>query len=152
MTSRLSVTALVLSTLIAGVTLPTHGNCKKASRNQECLGCANISVEMENAKSGTNVGGTVYDQDLENPLAGVLVEVFPQPEGADSLSRFNLRQENRLKACFVGKDGKFALHLKAGTYELRFSIQPGWNCTYQRIDVVKNSRSEDLRIRMSLGT
>ena len=127
--------------------------CKKASETQQCLGCANQVVELEQTKIGPKVRGTIHLGMGSEPSEGVLVEVFSRPDGAVPLwNPETAAQRTRADACVVGKDGQFSFHLKPGKYELRFSLSSGWNCTYLKIEVERGLRTKKLRIPLKIGT
>ena len=151
MSRALTVLAILLCAGLLGV--PTRADCRKANETQQCLGCANQVVELEQTRAGTKIRGSVYMDANFEPFAGVLVEVFTRPENATPL--WNLEgtsQRTRVAACFVGENGKFRFHLKPGKYELRFSHSDGWNCTYIKIDVVEGLRTKKFKVPMQIGT
>ncbi|HTU35179.1 MAG TPA: hypothetical protein VMF66_15355 [Candidatus Acidoferrum sp.] len=141
--------AAVMLVITALGCVPARADCKKAPESQQCLGCANMVVQMPDAESGTTVQGTV-EGPYSVPMSGALVEVFLLSKNSVPLWKPESRGE-RIRACFVQTDGKFSFQLKAGKYEMRFS-KSNWNCTYQKVDVRKGFRAKPLRIRMSLGT
>jgi hypothetical protein len=130
--------------------VPTRANCKTADVNQQCLGCAHEIVELEQAKTGSTIRGSVI---MIGSTEGVFVEVFTRPENASPLWDIpNPAERTRAAACTVGKSGKFRLHLKPGKYELRFSRSSEWNCTYLKVEVVAGFRTKKLRVPMNIGT
>lgn len=141
----------VVTALAALGCAPARADCKKAARNQECLGCANMIVQMKDARSGTTVRAVVQGPGLKPP-EGVLVEVFRRSESDAPLwNEETTARRTRVAACFVGKDGRFSIHLQPGKYEMRFSISNGWNCTFQRIEVIKGFYGKPLQVHMTLG-
>jgi len=116
------------------------------------LGCAHEIVELEPAKTGTHVLGTIYRPVDSTPFEGVLVEVFTLPENAVPLWDYLTGDSDgkRISACVVEKNGKFEFRLKPGRYELRFSKSSEWNCTYLKIAVI-GFEGKKLRVPMYIG-
>lgn len=86
------------------------------------------------------------------PPEGVLVEVFSRSETDVPLwDEEATARRTRVGACFVGKDGRFSIHLHPGKYEMRFSISNGWNCTFERIEVIKGLHGKPVQVHMTLG-
>jgi hypothetical protein len=141
-------------TLSSGISAATaRANCREASASEECLGCAHEIVELKDARSGTMVQGTVYRENSSDPFEGVLVEVFTTSDGKAPVWRADgTVQRTRVAACAVRKDGKFSLQLKPGNYWIRFSKDDGWNCTYEKIEVIEDFRAKKLHIPITIGT
>ena len=92
-----------------------------------------------------------------SPADGALVEIFTHPEylrkGLPN-GRQDRPEQRRLAACRTKADGKFCFpRLAPGTYELRSSLNAGWDVTHLHVTVdPKNGKTEDLQVRMHLGT
>jgi len=147
----LAVIASLLFTGLSGVS--TLANCKKVNDTQQCSGCANLVVELEERRIGSRVNGSVHLEFGTDSAEGVLAEVFTNTDDQTPLwNTGGSSQRKRVTACIVGKDGKFSFRLSPGKYELRFSLSPGWNCTYFKFEVVKHLRSKRLDVPMKIGT
>ena len=79
------------------------------------------------------------------PLADALVEVFTDPKKSEG---------QRVAACRTGPDGKFCFSgLASGKYELRCSVNTGWNVTHVYLSVNHIiGKNKELQVRMSVGT
>ena len=87
------------------------------------------------------------------PLRGALVEVFVSegriPSGSDEKN-----DQKRLAANKTAEDGRFCFKsLPSGRYEIRSSIDTGWDVTHVVVTVdTKNGKNERLHLVMYLGT
>ena len=79
--------------------------------------------------------GKVLDSNGE-PLSGVLVEVFDNPEWIKQGKKRNASNQTRISVCKTSTDGKFCFKkLPKGEYELRLSKNKNWNPTHMYIEV-----------------
>lgn len=128
---KLTATLLVLLSLSSH---PQKEKCKclPASPDQKTSwGQQNVVIkEDEIFKS---LRGKVVVAANEQPLAGVLVEVYDKTEGLlmDWKEREAKKaQQRRIAACVTGVDGEFSFpKIPAGKYELRCSKPIEWNST-----------------------
>ena len=110
-----------------------------------------MSIELEQKSTLKMVQGRV--ENGGKPLPGALVEVFVSeghvPSGSDEKS-----EQKRLAACKTAEDGKFCFKsLPSGRYEIRSSIDTGWDVTHAVVTVdTKNGKTERLHLPMHVGT
>jgi hypothetical protein len=79
----------------------------------------------------------------DDPLAGVLAEVFTYPQRLLKSKRteFGLKSQRRVAACWTGASGEFCfIGIPKGAYELRLSKDGGWSTTHVYIAVNPNNR------------
>jgi len=91
------------------------------------------------------------------PVEGALVEVFTHPEYLRSdlpNATRDRSEQRRVAACRTGVRGRFCFRgLAKGTYELRSSIDSGWDVTHIHVMVdPQKGVSENLKVMMKLGT
>lgn len=91
------------------------------------------------------------------PLAGVLVEVYDQPEGLlkDWREREAIKAiQRRLAACVTGADGEFCFpEIPAGEYELRCSKPHGWDSTSAYVVVApRRAHSTNHKVAVPMHT
>ena len=104
------------------------------------------------------IRGTVYEE-TGQPANGALVEIFTHPEYLLQVRSIGIKnedepQQRRIATCRTGPDGKFCFrNLAAGKYELRSSIDSGWDVTsiYVVVDPSKG-KQKVMRVDMHLGT
>jgi hypothetical protein len=94
----------------------------------------------------------------DTPLSNVLVEVFDHPDHL--LLEYPKNQEERAKqrriaACKTRADGRFCfVGIPKGKYEIRSSIDPGWNVTHVWVRVDPGNRrstNAETRVQMQVG-
>lgn len=111
---------------------------------------------VEEGKPVAAARGVVVNLGDDDPLGGVLVEVFDHPEVTLAKARASYTgapRQHRVAACLTGKDGRFQFQLPPGRYEIRCSKAGGWRCTSLAVEVKrKNGAKKDLRIILSVGT
>lgn len=110
-----------------------------------------INVEKEAYRT---LEGTVVREYAGQFIEDALVEVFDHPEYllSDNPSADHPEQK-RVAACHTSADGKFCfLRLPPGKYELRSSLNSGWNITHIYVVVDKKGKTRKIEVRMSLGT
>jgi hypothetical protein len=93
----------------------------------------------------------------DQPLENVLVEIFDRPDyllNKPSPDSHGSAGQKRLAACQTSTDGKFCFRgLPAGKYELRSSINIGWNVTHVYVVVDREAGvRRELHVGMYVGT
>lgn len=106
--------------------------CLPASAEQQTSwGQQNVIIKHDEVFK--SLRGKVSVAANEQPLAGVLVEVYDKPEGLlmDSQERDARKaQQRRIAACVTEADGQFCFpKVPAGKYELRCSKPGEWDPT-----------------------
>ena len=130
--------------------------CHEPEKGDTTRWGGNMTVEMISKSSYRNLEGKVIAQDGTS-LQNALVEVFDHPKNAgdESHSRDkNTQEPHRLAACVTAADGKFCFRdLPAGKYELRASIDTGWDVTFMLVEVdIKSGKKKTIAVSMQLGT
>ena len=102
------------------------------------------------------LSGTIETPD-GSPVDGALVEIFTHPEYLlkdDPNGKQDRPEQRRIAICLTKADGKFCFpRLAPGTYELRTSLNAGWDVTHLHVTVnPRSGKTEGLQIRMHLGT
>jgi 5-hydroxyisourate hydrolase-like protein (transthyretin family) len=107
---------------------------------------ANELISIIERKPRKSVFGIVNDSNGQ-PLEDVLVEVFSPPIKKDSNE-----QKKRIIACTTDSRGRFCFtKLRAGRYEVVYSMDGGWKQTSLSVRLAPNSsRSVNQRIEISL--
>ncbi len=146
---------LILSALVAPSLL---GDCKcsRPDKGETTHWGGNQVVVFVEEKSHQKMQGTIemYDR---RPLENALVEIFDHPEylldQSSSFKRDHPKQK-RLAACRTGADGKFCFrNLPPGKYELRSSVNSGWDVTHVYVVLDKKAGQDNsLVVRMEVGT
>jgi hypothetical protein len=110
-----------------------------------------MRVELEQKSPLKNLHGRV--EGAGGPLQGALVEVFLNDEASPN-GRNEKREQKRVAACKTAEDGEFCFkNLPSGRYEIRSSIDSGWDVTYVNVTVdVKKGKNQKLRLLMQVGT
>jgi len=89
------------------------------------------------------------------PLEHVLVEIFDHPEyllSDRSLQPATQVTQKRLAACLTSA-GKFCFRdLRSGKYELRSSLDGGWNISPVYVVGKKAGKRKSLQVKMSVRT
>jgi len=100
------------------------------------------------------IEGRVRDGVMD-PLPNVLIEVFDKPDWIIEEKNKPPGDQTRIIACESSKSGKFSIKgLKTGNYELRVSMNPGFNVSYIYVSVVSTSKTNarKLKIYLTVGT
>jgi hypothetical protein len=125
-------TTLLVFLLLA--TYPQREKCKclpPSPDQKTSWGQQNVVVKEDRILK--SLRGKVVIATNQQPLAGVLVEVYDRPEGLlmDWKEREARKtQQHRIAACVTGVDGEFCFpKVPAGKYELRCSKPIDWNST-----------------------
>ena len=110
-----------------------------------------IEVEKESYRSLEGTAEMYDGRTLENAL----IEIFDHPDyllSKNALTDHPLQK--RIGACRTAADGRFCCrHLDPGKYELRSSINGGWNITHVYVVVDKKAGlTKKLHVKMHLGT
>jgi protocatechuate 3,4-dioxygenase beta subunit len=149
---RLGATALATALLTAAPAMSTDCTCHKPEKGDKTRRGANIMVVVPMEKSFRELRGTVQMPD-GRVLENALVEIFDNADYLLQSGPLKQPHQTRLAKCVTGSDGKFCFrHLPSGTYELRSSIDTGWNVTHVHVTVDKRSgASEEFTVVMSLG-
>jgi hypothetical protein len=130
-------------------------SCHKVDKGETTHWGGNEIVVLDLEKPYRELRGVVSRLNGE-AAGGVLIEVFTNP---DYLLRIGPQtpeekaKQRRLKACRVGTNGKFCIHLKPGRYEVRASMDAGWDVTkaYVIIDP-RDGQTDDIKIELQIGT
>lgn len=129
-------------------------SCKAPEPNEETHSGGNEIITVIESKPFKSVRGIARDVNGE-PLAGVLVELFNKPNWILKDEYAAPEKQRRIAVCKTNADGSFCFaDIKAGTYELRGSINLGWNPTHMYIKVApKNPKARKrIQLRMTVGT
>ena len=131
------------------------GNCKRhqPQKGDAPRQGANMFVVQQEETPYRELTGRVELHE-DTPIENVLVEVFDQPEYLLQQWSAETPKQRRLAACVAREDGKFCFrHLPPGKYELRASLNGGWNITHVYVVVDKKAgQTKKIQVRMTLGT
>jgi hypothetical protein len=137
--------------------LSALGDCKCVSvqKGETTHWGGNMRIEIEQKKTVQILRGVVENR--ETPIQGALVEVFQNTDyPLQELSNGTQEKpkQNRVAACRTGVDGKFCFrNLASGRYELRSSIDSGWNVTFVNVVVdTRTGKDEQIDVSMHVGT
>jgi hypothetical protein len=133
------------------------GDCKcgRVQKGETTHWGGNMRIEIEQKNHVKILRGVV--EHGETPIQGALVEVFANTE-------YHLREpsngtqekpkQSRVVACRTGADGKFCFrNLASGKYELRSSVDSGWDVTFVNVVVdTKTGKDEQIDVSMHVGT
>lgn len=153
---RTGVTKPVVFFLLSAFLAPSIlGDCKchhpeKGDTTRQGANQFVIYVEKESYRQLEGTVETNYDRAIENAL----VEVFDHPDYLlDENPLKNHPDQKRLAACRTAVDGKFCFRaLPSGKYELRSSLDGGWNTTHIYVVVDKRShQTKKIKVVMSVG-
>jgi protocatechuate 3,4-dioxygenase beta subunit len=130
--------------------------CNRPERGETTHWGGNQVVVFVEEKSYRKIQGTIEMND-GRPLENALVEVFDHPEyllEQSSSFKKDHPEQRKLAVCRTGADGKFCFrHLRSGKYELRSSIDSGWDVTHVYIVLDKKSgQDKAVHVQMELGT
>lgn len=144
---------LLLLVCLMGLQATPLEACKKARSDQVPHG-ANEMVLLDE-QNVAHLRGTVLLHNDE-PVNRAVVEVYRYEGSVDAyeITRF-LKQTKRIAACLTGENGAFAFaRLRPGRYLLRAGTVDanGINETHAIFKVTNRGKTEDLKIRLSLGT
>lgn len=117
--------------------------CLPASAEQQTSwGQQNVIIKHDEIFK--TLRGKVSVPASQQPLAGVLVEIYDKPEGLlmDWKEREARKaQQRRVAACVTGADGQFCFpKLPAGKYELRCSKPGEWDPTSAYVVIAPEDR------------
>jgi hypothetical protein len=145
---------IVLSLVLLGFTGPSVlGDCKCGGlpEGETTHWGGNMGVELEQKSTLKMVQGRV--ENGGKALRGALVEVF-MSDGQISSGSDEKSGRKRLGACKTAEDGKFCFKkLPSGKYEIRSSIDSGWDVTHVVVTVdTENGNNERIHLPMQLGT
>jgi Carboxypeptidase regulatory-like domain len=149
---RLGTSALLFFFIgLACSSLLAECTCKHAPKSDTTRWGGNMSIEINQQAPLRTVHGRVARDD--EPVEGALVEVF-EDNGQLPGSRDSKPAPKRIAACISAKDGKFCFKgLRSGKYEIRSSVDSGWNVTHVLVTVdAKKGTDVELSVAMSLGT
>jgi len=123
--------------------------CEPAKQGDTTRWGGNERIILDEPLPLSRIEGIVHFHSTQ-ALSNVLVEVIPNPDAHNDDDSSNSKK--RIAACITSRNGKFALRLPPGRYELRFSLDTGWNVTSTVIVVKKGAPRRYLDISMQLGT
>jgi hypothetical protein len=145
-------------TFFVALTPSVLGDCKchRPEKGETTHWGGNQVVVLVEEKSHRKMEGTI-EMSGGRPLEHALVEIFDHPEYLlDQSSSFKRDhpEQKRLAVCRTAADGKFCVRdLPSGKYELRSSIDSGWDVTHVFVVLDKKAgQNKALRILMELGT
>ena len=142
-------------------------SCLVGSQPQRNCSCAAPDPDETTHRGGneivTFVESTVYQsihgiaRDVnDEPLEGVLVEIFDRPEWILGNLTVSSSEQHRIAVCKTAADGRFCFeNIPPGEYELRGSIGTAWNPSHIYIKVNPNDRRSSragIRLLMTVGT
>jgi hypothetical protein len=132
-------------------------NCPLVNKDETTHWGGNMAFVYVESKAYRSPAGVAMLDD--EPLSDVLVEIFDKPDRLLASYPQNeklKRGQRRISACKTGADGRFCFeNIPKGKYEIRASIDSGWNVTHVWILIDPQNgqaKNEDLKISMSLGT
>ena len=116
----------------------------------------NEMIVMKEESSYRQLHGVIEVAD-GRPLKNALVEVLDHPDyllDSSHSRREGPPEQKRVAACRTSTDGKFCFrNLPPGKYELRSSLDSGWNVTHVYVVLDKqNGRGWKLKVLMRVGT
>ena len=129
--------------------------CHKPARDDKTRFGGNEAVVVVPQEHFRDVTGIVEAFDGKEIMGGALTEIFDKPEYLVSQKPWaNKPEQHRLRACVTSADGKFCFRgLPDGAYELRVSLNSGWNVTHIYVVVDhKTGTSKPVHVTMHLGT
>ena len=141
---------------LASVSPSSFGDCTctRLPKEEATHWGGNMRVEIEQKNHVKILRGVVTNNGT--PLQGVLVEAFTNAEHARQPSNRTQGKpnEHRVAACKTGPDGKFCFRsLPSGVYELRSSVDSGWDVTFLNVVVdTKAGKDEQIDVVMQVGT
>ncbi|HJZ67994.1 MAG TPA: hypothetical protein VKF81_07730 [Blastocatellia bacterium] len=153
------------ATLIAGLIFGFSCNappletckCTPSGPDETTHWGGNQVIVFKESKVYRSLRGTV--QIVDKPLSNVLVEIFDHPDHLlldYPKNEEEKAKQHRIAACKTGDDGKFCFeNVPKGKYEIRTSIDAGWNVTYVWLQVDgKNRRGTNvgIEVQMQVGT
>jgi hypothetical protein len=153
---RQACLAFCVSVFVCALVAPAVlGDCKcrRAADDETTHFGGNEAVVFVEQASHRRLAGTVHAPD-GTKLGNALVEVFDHPEYLlQDKPWVNRPQQKRLAACRTAADGKFCFrNLPSGKYELRSSVDRGWDVTHIYVIVDRNApRGGNLGVQMELG-
>jgi hypothetical protein len=130
--------------------------CRHPEEGETTHWGGNQVVVLVEEKTHRKMEGIIEISD-GRPLEHALVEIFDHPEyllDQSSSPKRDHPEQKRLAVCRTAADGKFCLRdLPSGKYELRSSIDSGWNVTHVYVVLDKKAgQDKALRVLMELGT
>lgn len=154
---RASVGEAISVLLFVAITCPAVlGECKcRPPENGETTHWGgNQSIVLMEKRSYRELEGIVQSYDGK-PIEHALVEVFDNPEYLLEHGPIASRPtQKRVRVCRTAADGKFCFtELPSGEYELRSSLDIGWNVTHVYVVIDKNTGGRgQIKVRMAVGT
>lgn len=151
---KLLAIALMLGCLVNS-SFPENCKCTTPAAGETTHQGGNEIVTFREHRIYKSVRGVVRDVNDE-PVEGVLVEVFDHPEWLLSNPPANRMEQHRIAACKTGADGSFCFeNIPSGRYELRASKDAAWNPSHVYIVVNRRSRRSTragITVRLTVGT
>jgi hypothetical protein len=140
--------------LLAAISCSADCTCRKIEKGETTHWGGNELVIQVEEKSYKEIKGVVLAPD--GPRAGALVEIWTNPEyllRRGPQTPEEKAKQKRIKACRTGTDGKFCIYAKAGRYEVRVSLDSGWDVTKAYV-VIDPQKGQDaaFEIHLVLGT
>jgi protocatechuate 3,4-dioxygenase beta subunit len=144
------VPALLICCLLCTTYAQSVCKCKVAGLNETTRPGANELITIIESKIRKSIFGEVNDANGQ-PVKDVLVEVF-----ALSTERADNEQKKRIIACTTDEKGRFCFRkMRAGKYEVLYSLDGGWKHTSVSVVVAPRNRksvNQELEIWLQVGT
>lgn len=133
------------------------GDCKclRPDKGETTHWGGNEMIVTQEEKSYRKLQGTIEMYD-GRPLERALVEVFDHPDYLLDQSTSYKRdhpEQKRMGLCRTAADGKFCFrNLSSGSYELRSSLDSGWDVTHVYVVLNKKAgQKKSLHVQMEVG-
>jgi hypothetical protein len=150
------VAALALLAVVSAPSVLGDCQCKHPDKGETTHWGGNEMVVFAEKNPHKQLRGFVQ-MPSGQPAEGALVEIFTHPEYLLSNLPNATRdrpEQRRVAACRTGVNGRFCFRgLAKGAYELRSSIDSGWDVTHIHVLVdPQNGGADNIKVMMHLGT
>jgi hypothetical protein len=149
------VLALVILAAVVAPSVFSDCKCARAEKGENTHWGGNEMIVIVEKTPHKQLRGLVTLNG--EPAEGALVEIFTHPEYLVSQLPNATRdraEQQRVAACRTGGDGRFCFRgLAKGAYELRSSVNSGWDVTHVHVLVdPQKGVGDNLKVVMKLGT
>jgi protocatechuate 3,4-dioxygenase beta subunit len=150
------VAALALLVVVGAPSVLGDCQCIHTKKGETTHWGGNEMIVIVEKSSHKQLRGSVQMPNGQ-PADGALVEIFTHPEYLLSELPNAIRnrpEQQRVAACRTGVNGRFCFRgLAKGAYELRTSIDSGWDVTHIHVLVdPQKGVADNLKVVMHLGT
>ena len=149
------LTVILMICCLAKASRPDRCKCAAPAAGETTHQGGNEIVTFREQRAYRSVRGVARDAN-DDPLEGVLVEVFDHPEWILSNYPASRVEQHRIAVCKTGADGSFCFeNIPSGKYELRASKDTAWNPSHVYIVVNRRSRRStraSINVRLTVGT